>query len=252
MPTWLKVTLGIFAILFVLGVLFGATPDKATTAAQPAGAGTPSVLTYTVTNVLDGDQIYLRDPTGIPKTVRAAGIDAPTTSYCWGPETAKWATTFLAGKQVTIRALNQATETLAAITLPDGSDYSTQALRYGYAKYVAGVADSTYAMALQTAENAAHAANTGLWGAPCLGTIDAPTPAPATTTPPPPPPTSSAPKPTTTKTTPPTTSSKEDEDEAVFYRNCTEVRAAGAAPLHIGEPGYRPALDRDHDGVACE
>lgn len=39
---------------------------------------------------------------------------------------------------------------------------------------------------------------------------------------------------------------------AVYYRNCTEVRAAGAAPLRVGEPGYARHLDRDGDGVACE
>jgi hypothetical protein len=39
---------------------------------------------------------------------------------------------------------------------------------------------------------------------------------------------------------------------AVYYRNCTAARAAGAAPIYFGEPGYRPALDRDRDGVACE
>jgi outer membrane biosynthesis protein TonB len=38
----------------------------------------------------------------------------------------------------------------------------------------------------------------------------------------------------------------------VFYANCTEVRAAGAAPIHRGEPGYSKKLDRDGDGVACE
>ena len=37
-----------------------------------------------------------------------------------------------------------------------------------------------------------------------------------------------------------------------FYRNCDEARAAGAAPIRRGEPGYRPALDRDNDGVACD
>jgi hypothetical protein len=37
-----------------------------------------------------------------------------------------------------------------------------------------------------------------------------------------------------------------------YYRNCSAARAAGAAPLHVGDPGYRSALDRDHDGVACE
>jgi hypothetical protein len=39
---------------------------------------------------------------------------------------------------------------------------------------------------------------------------------------------------------------------ATYYKNCDAARAAGAAPLHRGEPGYRPALDRDKDGVACE
>ena len=37
-----------------------------------------------------------------------------------------------------------------------------------------------------------------------------------------------------------------------YYRNCAEAKAAGAAPLYQGDPGYRSALDRDHDGVACE
>lgn len=41
-------------------------------------------------------------------------------------------------------------------------------------------------------------------------------------------------------------------DTDVYYANCTEARAAGAAPLLVGEPGYRSALDRDKDGVACE
>ena len=42
------------------------------------------------------------------------------------------------------------------------------------------------------------------------------------------------------------------EANSVYYRNCDAARAAGAAPLYRGEPGYRPGLDRDGDGVACE
>lgn len=38
----------------------------------------------------------------------------------------------------------------------------------------------------------------------------------------------------------------------VYYANCTAARAAGAAPVYVGDPGYRRALDRDGDGVACE
>jgi hypothetical protein len=38
----------------------------------------------------------------------------------------------------------------------------------------------------------------------------------------------------------------------VTYTNCTAVRAAGAAPIHIGDPGYAAHLDRDGDGIGCE
>jgi Excalibur calcium-binding domain len=36
------------------------------------------------------------------------------------------------------------------------------------------------------------------------------------------------------------------------FANCAEARAAGAAPVRRGEPGYGPHLDRDGDGVGCE
>ncbi|MEV0456452.1 excalibur calcium-binding domain-containing protein [Catellatospora methionotrophica] len=38
----------------------------------------------------------------------------------------------------------------------------------------------------------------------------------------------------------------------VYFTNCDAVRKAGKAPLRRGLPGYRAALDRDADGVACE
>lgn len=37
----------------------------------------------------------------------------------------------------------------------------------------------------------------------------------------------------------------------VYYRSCAAVQAAGAAPLHRTDPGYRTGLDPDGDGVAC-
>ena len=36
------------------------------------------------------------------------------------------------------------------------------------------------------------------------------------------------------------------------FRNCSEARAAGAAPVRAGDPGYGVHLDRDRDGVGCE
>ena len=43
-----------------------------------------------------------------------------------------------------------------------------------------------------------------------------------------------------------------DAPSPSYYANCSAARAAGAAPLYRGQPGYRSALDRDNDGVACE
>lgn len=43
-----------------------------------------------------------------------------------------------------------------------------------------------------------------------------------------------------------------DDDGDVYYPNCAAVRAAGAAPIRRGDPGYSRKLDRDGDGVGCE
>jgi hypothetical protein len=36
------------------------------------------------------------------------------------------------------------------------------------------------------------------------------------------------------------------------FANCSQARAAGAAPVRAGDPGYGRHLDRDGDGVGCE
>ncbi|WP_051704181.1 excalibur calcium-binding domain-containing protein [Glycomyces sp. NRRL B-16210] len=42
------------------------------------------------------------------------------------------------------------------------------------------------------------------------------------------------------------------KSQEVYYENCAAARAAGAAPVLEGQPGYRPGLDGDGDGVGCE
>lgn len=39
---------------------------------------------------------------------------------------------------------------------------------------------------------------------------------------------------------------------SAYYQNCAAARAAGAAPVRRGEPGYGRHLDRDGDGVGCD
>ncbi|WP_285250460.1 excalibur calcium-binding domain-containing protein [Pseudarthrobacter sp. fls2-241-R2A-168] len=39
---------------------------------------------------------------------------------------------------------------------------------------------------------------------------------------------------------------------AAYYANCAAAKAAGAAPVRAGMPGYGRHLDRDGDGIGCE
>lgn len=57
-------------------------------------------------------------------------------------------------------------------------------------------------------------------------------------------------KPTATKKPKPKATPQAVQD--IYYKNCSAVRAAGAAPIYAGEPGYSRKLDKDGDGVACE
>ena len=41
-------------------------------------------------------------------------------------------------------------------------------------------------------------------------------------------------------------------DGSAYFENCDAARAAGAAPVRLGDPGYGNHLDRDGDGAGCE
>ena len=45
---------------------------------------------------------------------------------------------------------------------------------------------------------------------------------------------------------------QQQQSQTVYFKNCTEARAAGAAPVYQGQPGYAKHLDRDGDGVGCD
>ncbi|MDO1559607.1 excalibur calcium-binding domain-containing protein [Brevundimonas sp. 2R-24] len=40
--------------------------------------------------------------------------------------------------------------------------------------------------------------------------------------------------------------------QLVWYPNCASAHAGGVYSIREGEPGYRPRLDADTDGLACE
>jgi len=47
-------------------------------------------------------------------------------------------------------------------------------------------------------------------------------------------------------------SAEPNADGSAGFGSCDEARAAGAAPVRRGDPGYSTRLDGDGDGVACE
>lgn len=272
LPKWLKIVLSTFAVLFVLGAIFGKSPTKPSPqpVAAPVGKVAASTTTsapppadqYTVGGVVDAQTVNVAGANGVRKTVRVLGVHAPASgsSGCYALEASSWASNLLTDKAVVLRldptqpALDSAGDTLAYLTLADGTDYSTVALQAGYVKYLAdGVAASATA-ALQAAENTARTASAGLWGDPCKGNIDAPAPVTSAPAPPAAPPAPTAPAFTPPAAPDPTTEEAPapPESDSVYYANCTAVRKAHKAPLYAGEPGYSRKLDRDGDGVACE
>ncbi|MET0233909.1 MAG: excalibur calcium-binding domain-containing protein [Kibdelosporangium sp.] len=74
-------------------------------------------------------------------------------------------------------------------------------------------------------------------------------------TPPPPAPKTSqktTPKPATPKPAPQPVAPQPEPPAQAYYKNCAAARAAGAAPVRRGQPGYGSHLDRDGDGIGCE
>ncbi|UUV28353.1 excalibur calcium-binding domain-containing protein [Amycolatopsis roodepoortensis] len=264
MPRWMMIVLAAFSVLFVLGAVFGKTPQPqqerpvAAESATPSTSTTPTSSTPApsadrVTEVVDAGTIKVTG-TGGEKVVRILGLTTPpNTNGCFATETLTWAKNTLAGQEVIIRSISdEAGVALASVSMVNGGDYATTALKAGYAKFASRAVEKTVGTALQAAEDTARAAGNGLWGPPCFGKIDAP---PTSVAPPQQPvaapPTTRA-EPTTKKSTPPPAAAKPDPPKTVSYANCDAVRAAGAAPLYSHQPGYSRSLDRDGDGVACE
>lgn len=54
------------------------------------------------------------------------------------------------------------------------------------------------------------------------------------------------------KITEPPSKSKSDQSAPPYYADCQQALRMGKYPLLIGQPGYRPGLDDDGNGVACD
>jgi micrococcal nuclease len=192
-------------------------------------------ITYAVAGVVDGDTVDIAASDGQAFRVRVIGIDAPEMDTCEGGPATDAMLALVQNKQVALTMGGDGEDTdrygryLRYIDV-DGVDAGLSLIQQGHAiaRY-----DSRDGYGLHTREADYIAADAA---------------SPDYTCPPPPPP----PPPL-----PPTDAPRRDRtpDTAPanpHYANCDAVRAAGAAPIHPGDPGWQQKFDRDKDGVGCE
>ena len=243
---------GVFAALLVLG---GTT--SAVAAGRPSSPSLSSAgQSAPVVDVVDGDTVKA-SLDGKTETIRLIGLDTPETKdpaspvQCYGPEATQRAHQLLDGKTVKVEqdstqgARDAYGRLLAYVWLPDDRMFEQVMISEGFGREYTYDRPYRYQPELKAAQATAQSGGQGLWAAStCAGGTARPTPTPAPPTPAPqPPPTAASAAPA-----PPAAPA----GGAAYFKNCTAARAAGAAPLHRGDPGYRPELDRDGDGVACE
>lgn len=211
-------------------------PPKPSPATTPQPVPVPSAA-VTVIRVVDGDTV--ETSVGM---IRLIGIDTPERGQCgYGEATAKAASLAPPGSTITlvdpveVEDRDKHERFLRYITTEHGQEF-------GLSMIASGLADARYdsrdGYGAHPKQGEYVAADT----APNSG-ISCPAPAAPKPTP----------KPTPTPVKPkPQPGAAAPADPGVYYANCAAARAAGAAPMYLGEPGYRPALDRDKDGKACD
>jgi micrococcal nuclease len=201
-----------------------------------------------VTQVVDGDTLYVTVAGGKVERVRLIGIDAPERGNCYAAKATAAAQLLAGGKTVTLRGdKTQATRDrygrlLAYVWLPGGTDLGFRLIGSGSAKvYVYNSKPFERLAAYRSAEAGAH--GKGLWVGCATGVLPIATP-PAT------PPT--APPPTAAKCHP-------SYEGACLDPNASDYDCAGGSgngPLYtgvvkvVGPDVFR--LDADGDGYGCE
>lgn len=213
-------------------------------------------VTAKVTNIVDGDTIdVLID--GKEERLRLLLVDTPETNspnkpvQPFGPEATEFAEKTLSGKEVKLEfdgpERDKYDRLLVYLWIGD-KIFNQMLLEEGLAR-IAYIYDPPYKHydAFVTAEKKAKSSKKGIWSIPEYVTEDGFNEKVV------------AAKKSESK--PKSQPKKEQKQEPrqqpaqkanVYFKNCSEARAAGAAPIYRGEPGYRTALDRDGDGIACE
>jgi endonuclease YncB( thermonuclease family) len=212
------------AILTVAVAVSAASAGLVASPVSPAAAADG----YRWVSAVDGDTVEL--PNG--RSVRLLGYDTPEVGQCGYDEAVARMAALTKGqvKLVNRSGTDKYGRILAYIKTRNGRDIGTVMLRRGLAVARYDSLDGYPRHPKQKLYRSLDSTN---------GEIVCPEPAPEPT----PDPTPTFVAPVDPPVTPPVT---------VYYANCDAVRAAGAAPIYVGQPGYGRHLDRDGDGVGCE
>lgn len=221
--------------------------------AKPVTA-VPKATLSAVTKIVDGDTIHATVD-GKSEKIRFIGVDTPEPDkgQCYSDESTAKVREYLNAKNVRLEAdpsqadRDQFGRLLRYVYLEDGTFINRELVALGFARELTVGKAYQYQADFIKAQADAKAGAKGLWASStCNGTtvkVAAPSTQPAAlATPVATPRPAPAPAPTPT---PPSGGS-------VYFANCAAAKAAGAAPLRTGDPGYRLEMDGDEDGVACE
>jgi len=204
----------------------------------------------TVNRVVDGDTFEVTWD-GKTEKIRLIGIDTPETVHPSKPvqEGGKEASNFskeqLTGKTVfvelDVEERDRYGRLLGYVYMEDGSFYNAALAGEGYAKLATYPPNVRWVEMFKYLQTDAREAKRGLWADVQPEPTSTSFPAQSATP-------TAAQTPTPTQAASPTPMPSDN----VTYKNCTEVKEAGKAPLYKGDPGYSTKLDRDGDGIACE
>jgi endonuclease YncB( thermonuclease family) len=198
--------------------------------AEPrSNEATVAAALWAVTRVVDGDTIDVSNATAT-ETVRLLGIDTPESGECGFDSASAHLSLVTNVDSVTLTAAGDGKDDrdrygrILRYVEVDGVDVGLTQIEQGYAiarydsrdGYGAHPREEAYVAADEsTPQEGCSAA--GESGAPALALASEPADA-----------------------------------SAVPFTSCAAARAAGAAPVQRGQPGYGSHLDRDHDGWGCE
>lgn len=237
MKKWSRMSAMVLAAAIMISGCGGHSQATSTSAASAPGENR-MLYTAKVTKVVDGDTIKI-EKEGLEETVRMIMVDTPETVHPgkptqpFGPEASAFAKEMLEGKEVKLERdvseRDRYGRILAYVYVNDRM-FNEVLLEKGLARVSAFPPDVKHVDRFRQIQNEAQKAKLGIWSIEDYVTekrYD-----------------------DSTVQVPPEPNASQNQD--VYYAKCAEVRAAGKAPLHRGDPGYRSGLDRDGDGIACE